>query len=136
MKKKFSRAWIRSKQARKQRKYRYNAPLHIKQKFVHAHLSKELRKKYKTRALGLKTGDKVRIARGQFKKKTGVVDKIDLKKSKVFVRGIEVIRKDGTKVFFPLEPSNLIITEINIDDRKRSNIIERKKLRGMHEMPS
>ena len=47
MKKKFSESWKSSKQVRKQRKYRYNAPLHIKQKFVNVHLAKELRKKYK-----------------------------------------------------------------------------------------
>ncbi len=127
MKKKFSRNWRKSKQPRKQRKYRYNAPLHIKQMFMRAHLSKELRKKYNRRSLGLKKGDKIKIMRGQFKKKIGKIDRVDLKKSYVYVTGIEVIKKDGTKTFYPLKPSNLMITELNLDDKKRQKIIDRKK---------
>ncbi len=67
MKNKFSAKWKSSKQVRKQRKYRHNAPLHVKQKFVHVHLSKELKKKYQTRNLGLKKGDKVKVLRGQYR---------------------------------------------------------------------
>ena len=83
MKRKFSIDWKGSKQPRKQRKYRNNAPSHIKNKFLSAHLSKELRKKHNTRNITLKKGDKVKIARGQFKGKTGAVDRINLKKAKV-----------------------------------------------------
>src|SRR3989338_176397 len=46
MKNKFSTKWKESKQPRKQRKYRANAPLHLRKKFVNVNLSKELRKKY------------------------------------------------------------------------------------------
>jgi len=56
MKKKFSNSWKASKQVRKQRKFRYNAPLHIKHKFLSAHLSKELMKKYGTRNIPVKKG--------------------------------------------------------------------------------
>lgn len=126
MKKLFSINWKSSKQVRKQRKYRYNAPLHIKQKFVHAHLSKELRQKYKTRSLGLKKGDKVKVVRGQFKKHIGNVERIDLKKGKAYVSGIEITKKEGSKTTYPIEPSNLIITELNLDDKMRQRIIERK----------
>ena len=126
MKKDFSLSWKSSKQPRKQRKYRYNAPLHIKKKFVRSHLSKELREKYKKRTVGLKKGDKVKIMRGKFKGKTGKVERIDVKRSRVYITGMEIIKKDGTKVLFPFEPSNLMITELNIDDKKRQQILERK----------
>ena len=126
MKKKFSTSWKRSKQARKQRKYRYNAPLHIKQKLVHTHLSVELRKKYNTRNVGLKKGDKVKVIRGQFRKHTGSVERIDLKKTKVYLSGIEITKKDGSKTTYPIHPSNLIITELNLDDKMRQKAIERK----------
>ena len=127
MKKRFSKSWKKSKQPRKQRKYRYNAPLHIRQKFVNVHLSKELKDKYKTRNVMLRKGDKVKIERGQFKKKSGTVDRIDLKKTKVYINGIEVLKKDGTKTVYPIHPSNLIITELSLDDKKRVGILERKK---------
>ncbi len=126
MKKKFSKSWISSKQPRKQRKYRAKAPLHIKRKFLSVHLSKELIKKHKKRNITVRTGDKVKIVRGQHKKKIGNVTKVDTKKTKVFVEGIENIRKDGTKSLIPLNPSNLIIQELNLDDKKRKIALERK----------
>ena len=127
MKKDFSSEWIRSKQPRKQRKYRYNAPLHIKCKFMAAHLSKELSKKYNRRSIKVRKGDKVTILRGQFKKKTGRIEKIDLKKTKTYIAGIEMIKKDGTKVLYPIHPSNLIVTELNLDDKKRMAIVNKLK---------
>ena len=127
MKTKFSSSWKSSKQPRKQRKYRYNAPLHIKQKFVSAHLSKDLRKKYSKRNLNLKNGDSVKIMRGQFKSKTGKIEEVNLKKTLVYVNGIEITKKDGTKTRFPIHPSNLMITDLNIDDKMRQKILARKK---------
>lgn len=126
MKKKFSLNWKRSKQVRKQRKYRYNAPLHIRQKFVHVHLSKELKKRYNRRNFGLKKGDRVKVVRGQFRKHTGSIERIDLKKIRAYVSGIEITKKDGSKTTYPINPSNLIITELNLDDKMRQRIVDRK----------
>ena len=36
-------------------------------------------------------------------------------------------KKEGSKAFFPINPSNLLLLEINIDDKKRKKIIERKR---------
>ena len=124
--KSFSIGWGSSKNPKKQRKYRYNAPLHIKRKLTNAHLSKELRVKYKRRSLGLKKGDKVKVMRGGFKGHVGKVDRVDLKKSRIFLEGIEIIKKDGTKTTRPIAPSNLLITELNLDDKMRKKILERK----------
>lgn len=126
MKKEFSREWVRSRQPRKQRKYSYNAPLNIKGKFLNAHLSKELIKKYGKRSVRVRKQDKVTILRGQFKKKTGRIEKIDLKDSKVYVSGMEVIKKDGTKVLYPIHPSNIVITELNLEDKKRAEKLKQK----------
>ena len=125
MKTKFSSSWIKSKQQRKQRKYRYNAPLHIKQKFVGAHLSKELHKKYGKRSMNVRKGDSVKIMRGQFKNKTGKIEEVGLKKIRAYVSGIEFVKKDGTKSRYPIHPSNLMITELNLDDKMRNKILER-----------
>jgi len=123
---KFSKSWKSSKQPRKQHKYRYNAPLHVRSRFMHVHLSKDLRKKYRKRSIGVRKGDAVSILRGQFKGKTGKVERVDLKQIKVYVTGVEILKKDGTKVLCPLEPSNLMIIELNLDDKKRIKSIERK----------
>ena len=115
----FAITWKKSTQPRKQRKYRYNAPLHVKQKMVHVHLSAELRKKYSFRNVQLKVGDKVKVLRGQFAKKEGKVDKINLKNEKVYVAGIETIKKEGTKLPIALNPTNLMIIELDLSDKKR-----------------
>lgn len=125
--KEFSNTWNSSRKPRKQRKYLANAPLHTKQKFTHSHLSRELRKKYGRRTTGLRKGDKVKILRGQFKKHEGKVDKIDLKNTRIFVSGIEITKKDGTKKLLPVHPSNLMVTELNLDDKFRQKTFEKIK---------
>ena len=127
MKTKFSIQWKRSIQPRKQRKYRYRAPLHVRQHFMHSHLSPELRKKYGKRSAGLRKGDKVKVMRGRYKKQTGKIEHILLRRGVVYISGIQLSRKDGNKVFVPFQPSNLMITELSIEDKKRSGILERGK---------
>ncbi len=124
--KQFSKSWRSSKKPRKQRKFRLGAPLHVKQKFVHTHLSKELRKKYSKRSIGLRKGDKIKVMHGQFRKHEGKVDMIDLKKTRVFVNGVEITKKDGTKKLLALNPSNLMVVELNLDDKFRQKSLERK----------
>ena len=126
MKLKWSKHWNASKRPSKQRKYRYNAPLHVQHTFLAAHLSPELRKKYTTRSFTLRKGDKVKILRGQHKKKTGKVSRILIKSQKIYIEGIELSKKDGSKVLIPLDPSNLMITELDLTDKIRKAKIENK----------
>ncbi|MEM3405648.1 MAG: 50S ribosomal protein L24 [Candidatus Pacearchaeota archaeon] len=126
MKKKFSIKWKSSKQKRKQRKYRFNAPLHIRKKLISANLSKELRKKYNRRSFPLRKGDLVKIMRGSFKGKSGKIEKINLKKLKVSIEGIQKQKKDGTKINIWFDPSKLQIIELNLEDKKRLKKLEDK----------
>lgn len=127
MKKAFSKKWNSSKQPRKQRKYKANAPLHVKRKMMASNLNKDLRKKYGKRNVVIRKGDSVSIMRGQFKKKTGKIGSVDLKKLRVSIEGIQRTKKDGTKVNVWFNASNLQIKELNLDDKKRMDSIERGK---------
>ena len=118
MKTTFSSSWKASTQPRKQKKYVAHAPLHVKTKLIAAHLSKELRKQHGTRAMSLRKGDKVKIYRGQFKGKTGKVERIALKSMKVYASGIEMTKRDGSKALYPLHASNLEIQELAEDKRR------------------
>ena len=122
----FATAWKSSIQTRKQRKYAYNAPLHIKQKMVSSHLSQELRKKYGVRNIPVKKGDKVRVMNGQYSKKEAKVDRIDLKRERVYLTGVEIVKKDGTKLPLTFIASNLMIIELNLADKKRKQKLEQK----------
>jgi large subunit ribosomal protein L24 len=115
----------KSVQPRKQRVFRATAPLHVKRKFVRAHLSKELRQKYNRRNVGLRSGDKVTVMRGEFAKKSGVVVTISLKKSTATIAGIDVTRKDGTKKPRQIQVSNVMITELKLDDKRRKEVVEK-----------
>jgi large subunit ribosomal protein L24 len=126
MKSTFSISWKSSKQPRKQRKYVFNAPHHIKKKLVSTNLSKELREKHNKRNVPIRKGDKVKILRGQFKGKTGEITKVDLKNLKVNIEKIELLKKDGNRVAYPIRPSNLMIIELKLDDKKRKKLLERK----------
>jgi large subunit ribosomal protein L24 len=119
MKQKFNKNWKSSKQPRKQKKYSANAPLHLKRKFTSVNLSKELRKKYGKRNLPVRKGDKVKVMVGKFKKNEGKVTKVMLKTSKVIVDGVQMKKKDGSKIDIKMEPSNLQIIELNLEDKKR-----------------
>jgi len=131
MKKKFSKHWKVSSQPRKKRKYVANAPLHIKRKFVHVNLSKDLRKKLGKRNISIKKDDKVKIKRGKFKGKEGKVLEVNLKKSKIIIEGIQVKKMDGSKANVKMQPSNLQIIELaerkNKKESKKKNEQENKK---------
>jgi large subunit ribosomal protein L24 len=119
MKAKFSTSWIGSVQPRKQRKYRYNAPLHIKHKFLSANLSKSLREKYGKRSLPLRKGDEVLVMRGSSRKKRAKISSIDLTRSRVTLEGIQRTKKDGSKVNVYFNPSSLQVQTLNLEDTKR-----------------
>ena len=126
MKSKYSSSWSASKQPRKQRKYRANAPLHRRQKLVSAHLSKELRTKYGKRSVQLRKEDEVIVITGEFKGKKGKIEKVSLKKLKVFVEGIKRKKPSGQEVPVQFDPSNVMVVSIKSEDKKRDASLRRK----------
>ena len=112
---------IQSAKPRKQRKFRYTAPLHIRSHFMGAHLSDELSKKQKKRSMTVRAGDKVKIMRGQFRGKEGIVKEVDLNNCIVFVEGITRPKVNGQDTFVPLQPSKLMITSLK-DESKRGKV--------------
>lgn len=126
MKKEFSPHWISSKQPRKQRKYRYNAPMHRRRIMMSVHLHRALRKEYGKRALPVRKGDEVRIMRGRFSGVTGKISRVDLGKLKVYVDNAKVKKVSGQEVEAALDPSNMMITKLEFEDKKRRTFLKRK----------
>ncbi len=127
MKKEWSNKWNSSVQPRKQRKFRHNAPTHTRHKFLSAHLSDALRNRFERRSLPLRKGDEVKLIRGSSKGTKGKIDRIDLKNSKVYIEGVNVKKVDGSEVLRPVNPSNLIIVEPDMDDKRRQMVVERSR---------
>ena len=84
-----------------------------------AHLSRELRKQLKRRSLPLRKGDEVKIMRGKFSGTTGKVSEVDLKRLKIFLENIKAKQTSGKERPLPLEPSNLLITNPVMEDKRR-----------------
>lgn len=119
MRKDFSKSWKSSTRPKKQRKYQLNAPLHIRGKMLSSHLSKELREKYTKRSIRAIKGDKVKVMVGNFKGKIGQIEKVYTKNKKVEIAGVEYTKRDGSKSKYPIHVSNLMITELNLNDKRR-----------------
>ena len=119
MKVKWSKSWKSSIQTRKQRKYVYNAPNHIRHRLLNSNLSKELREKYSKRSIVIRKGDEVKILRGKFAGKTGKITNLNIKKNYVHIENQLIKKKDGTEVPIKFRPSNLVVLELFKDDDKR-----------------
>jgi large subunit ribosomal protein L24 len=125
--KKFSPVWKSSSNSRKQRKYAHQAPNHVKHKLASSGLSKELRKQHGVRSLPVRKGDVVKVLTGQFKGKSGKVTKVSLAKTFAHVEGCAVKRADATEALYPIHPSNLQITSLDLADKTRVAKIEKMK---------
>lgn len=115
----WSSSWNSSTEPQKQRKYRQNAPNHVKDDFISANLSHELRDELDTRNLGIRNGDRVRVMRGDRKGAEGIVNNIERDNQRIFIDGIEDTAVDGSKRQIPLRPSNVQIRGLNLSDEKR-----------------
>ena len=135
MKKKFSTKWVSSTQRRKQRKYRVNAPKHLLNRFSGAKLHKTLREKYGTKTLPVIKGDKVKVVRGSFAGKEALVEEVRRKENKLILERIRITRRDGSETPVPVDPSNVMIVSLSLEDKKRirgkekreANIIKNKE---------
>ena len=108
-----------SKQPRKQRKALYNAPAHALGKHLSATLSKDLRADLGKRSLPVRSGDKVRVLRGDFKGHEGEILDVDYNSYKVTIEDVTLSKSDGTAIFLPVDPSNLMIIDADTKDDRR-----------------
>jgi len=105
----------------------YKAPDHLRQKLFAAPLSPELKATHKVKSLPVRSGDTVRITRGDHKGFEGKVTRVDRNKYRIYVEGLTREKVDGTTIFVPIHPSKVMITKLNLDDKWRKKILERKK---------
>lgn len=114
----------KSKQPRKQRKKREEAPLHKRNKYVRATLSDELREEYGTRSVRVSEGDTVEVMRGDYAGDEQEVLRVDLDETKVYVEEVTIEKTDGEELPKPVDASNLRVTELNLEDPVREERLE------------
>lgn len=116
---------MKTKNPGKQIKRMHNAPLHIKRKWISAHLDENLLLKYDKRAISVIKGDTVRVMRGNFHGHEDKVAKVNTKKNTIEIEGITMSKADGNKIAKPIHHSNVIITKLNLTDKWRREKLER-----------
>jgi len=119
--------WVKSSQPKKQRRALFNAPLHKRQKLMAAPLSPELRKQYGVKTLPIRKGDEVVILRGGFRGHRGKVTRVDLRSMRIYVEGATVNNARGEPRYYPIHPSNVMIVSLDLSDKRRRELLERKK---------
>ena len=125
----------RVKNPGKQRKRLFNAPAHIRHKLMSAPLSHELTASRGAKTLPVRKGDTILIKRGDNKGFEGKVSRVDLKAFRIYVEGLTREKVDGTNIFLPIHPSKVEIRNLNLDDKWRKNILERKQHTAKPEKP-
>ncbi len=61
----------------------------------------------------------MKIMRGKFAGTSGKVSEVDLKRLKIFLENIKAKQTSGKERPLPLEPSNLMITNPVMEDKRR-----------------
>lgn len=104
----------------------YIVPIHARRRQISATLSPELFKEYKTNSMQVREGDTVTIMRGNFAGVEGKVTRVDAKKFFLYIEGVTREKTDGTSVPVPIHPSKVMIKNLNLEDKRRKEILERR----------
>ena len=110
----------------KQRKKLYQASVSERYRRFSAPLSSKLKESHGTNSVPIRKGDTVMIMRGDRRNTEGKVTQIDTQKYRIFVEGANREKVDGTSIPVPIHPSKVMITRLNLDDKWRTKILERK----------
>jgi large subunit ribosomal protein L24 len=110
----------------KQRKRLYQAPVTERYRRFSAPLASKLKESHGTNSVPVRKGDTVMIMRGDRKGFEGKVTQVNRKSYRIFVEGADREKVDGTKISVPIHPSKVMITRLNLDDKWRKKIMERK----------
>ena len=87
-------------------------------------LSDELRENYRRKSLRPRTGDSVRIVRGEFIGVEGKITKVMPKDGRLNVEGVSREKMKGGTAPVPIESSKVVLTSLNLDDKARKAKLE------------
>jgi large subunit ribosomal protein L24 len=84
----------------------------------------------------LRKGDTIKVLRGDYKGFEGKISRVDRKSYKIYVDGINREKADRSSIPVPIHPSKVEVTRLNLDDKWRQKILERKGPREEEEKKS
>ena len=104
----------------------YRATNQFRGKQAGSHLSKQLRQKYGQRSVRILNGDTIKVIRGEFKGVDGKVVKVSTAKHTIAIEGVKKQKRKGDKIDVYIDSSNVVITNLNTDDKWRTVRLEKK----------
>ncbi|KAL6122373.1 rpl24p [Nucleospora cyclopteri] len=113
----------------KQRKRHFNSKGKERMKKISASLSKDLYKEIGIKRTIIQEGDVVLVKVGKFKGKTGKVTAIVLEKLKIHIEGCTINKSTGGTAFVPIDPSNVRITELAMNEFRKAAFEEIKRIK-------
>lgn len=114
----------------------YRASHSVRSKQVSSPLSEELRKKYGKRSVRVVEGDSVKILRGEYKGVDGKVSKVSTQKNGVAIEGVKKEKAKGDKFDAYIHSSNILVTNLNTDDKLRVSKLEGKQKEKPQKQPA
>ena len=106
----------------------YRATFNTRSKQLTSALSDELKKKYSKKNIRVVEGDGVKIVRGEFRGVDGKIAKVSTEHNSVTVEGIKKEKTKGDKFDVFIHTSNLLVTDLNTDDKWRISKLEGKNI--------
>lgn len=100
---------------------------HRRDFMVSAPLADTLRELYKKRTLRVVRGDSVKVMRGEYKGVEGKVENVDTEHGTLNIEGVQREKIKGGQVKVPIHASKVMITNLNMTDKRRSNKIQGEK---------
>merc|ERR1739842_185429 len=111
---------------RKNRARYFQAPSHIRRRFMSTPLSKELRQKYNVRSIPIRKDDEVQVVRGHYKgQQVGKVVSVYRKKFCIYIERIQREKANGASVYVGIHPSKVCVVKLKMD-KDRKNILDRR----------
>src|SRR2546427_4469096 len=95
-----------------------------------ARLSDDLTARHKVRRIPLRTGDTVRIMRGEFADLVGKVEKVEYSTGGAFVEGMPREKAAGISSKLPVHSSKALIPTLNLSTKWRSGLLSEKPKTG------
>jgi len=105
----------------------YRATMNTRSKQIGSPLSKDLQRKYRKRSMRVILGDTVKVVRGEFRGIDGKISKIATDTNSVAIEGVKKEKSKGEKFDVFIHSTNVVITNLNLDDHWRKTKLEGKK---------
>jgi large subunit ribosomal protein L24 len=103
-----------------------HVPKHIRDSSISSTLEDNLRRQYGPRSCRVIKGDTVRVMRGEYSGIEGKVESVNTQSATLAIEGVQREKIRGGKVKVKIHSSNVMILSLNLQDKYRQNMFQRK----------